>query len=100
MKRILYGSLSIDVAVDLAEWVSAACTEFANAGRSIAIPVAGYVDGVPSTAQLVVGVGVPLAIIDGDPDDHRPDAPQTLASFAWIRDEVEQLQDEQDESGE
>lgn len=100
MKRILYGNLAIDVAADLAEWVSAACTEFANEGRAIAVPLAGYVDGVPMTAQIVVGIGVPLAIVDGDPADPRPDAPNTLAAFAWIRDEVEQLQDEQMESGE
>jgi hypothetical protein len=91
----LYGTLSVDVAADLAQWISTACTEFANEGRTIAVPVAGYIDGLAASLQLVVGAGIPLAIVDGDAREEREDAPNTLAALAWIRDEVEQLQQEQ-----
>ncbi|WP_412160853.1 hypothetical protein [Curtobacterium flaccumfaciens] len=52
------------------------------------------------TLQLVVGAGIPLAIVDGTSSDARDDAPNTLAALAWIRDEVEQLQREQMKDGE
>jgi hypothetical protein len=95
LNRLIYGTVTVDVAADLGQWISTASTEFADEGRAIAVPVAGYIGGTAATLQLVVGAGIPLAIIDGDPQDRRDDAPNTLACLAWIRDEVEQLQQEQ-----
>ncbi|WP_416394184.1 MULTISPECIES: hypothetical protein [unclassified Curtobacterium] len=92
MKRLIYGSFAVQVADDLAEWVSVASTEFACAGRAIAVPVSGFdISGDPEERQLVVGVGIPLAIMDAEPHE---EGPNTLRCIAWIRDEVESLQQE------
>jgi hypothetical protein len=93
MKRLIYGAYSVVVADDLAEWVGVACTEFASAGRAIAVPISGFdILGEPEEGQLVVGVGISLAIMAAAPHE---EAPNTLRCIAWIRDEVEALQQEQ-----
>lgn len=98
MKRLIYGNYAVQVSDDLAEWVGLACTEFASAGRAIAVPISGFdILGEPEEGQLVVGVGIQLAIMDGEP---QKDGANTLRCIAWIRDEVEALQQEQAEPGE
>jgi hypothetical protein len=95
LSRIHYAGQVLEVATDLAEMISVTSTEFANDGRTIAVPVACYLQGVPSSAQMIIGQGIPILITDLPFADQREDPPDTLLAWAWIRDELEGLQAEQ-----
>lgn len=87
-----YSGLRLVVAVDVGYEICRAATEFGNAGQLIALPVACYLLGKPTTVTMVVGVGVPLLVSDAEVGDPLAEPPETLRSWEWIKSHTDCLQ--------
>lgn len=85
MRRLYYGNLTLVVSNDVADKLVTLSTELANAGEMASAPVAA----VEGTAELMLGVGVMVAVLDAPPGE---ESAESLESWAYMRDMLEELQ--------
>lgn len=90
MRKLHYGQVELIVSNDVAGMLVTLSTEAADAGRTYAVPVAS----TRGTFQLIVGQGIALAVED---TSDAPEPEETLASWAYMRDVLEDLQREDDQ---
>lgn len=96
MKHLHYGSIVIAIWDTLASTFEQAACELIAAGRSAVWPVAGYRDDRDEVSiQLAIGPGIAFAITDTWLPDEREPAQHDLDSIAYIRDERESVEKEQ-----
>jgi len=92
MKTLFYAGQELIVTDELAEVLLAAAMEFSDDDRTFRVPVAARLRGVAHMAQLVVGPGIPLLVVDAD-DDEQPVA-GSESSVAFITELMESLVDD------
>ncbi|MBD8584191.1 MULTISPECIES: hypothetical protein [unclassified Frigoribacterium] len=92
MKTLFYAGQELIVTDELAEVLLAAAMEFSDDDRTFRVPVAARLGGVAHMAQLVVGPGIPLLVVDAD-DDVEP-AAGSESSVAFIVELMESLVDD------
>lgn len=92
MKTLYYAGQELIVTDELAEVLLAAAMEFSDDDRTYRVPVACRLDGVAHMAQLLLGPGIPLLVVDA-PDDVEP-AAGSESSAAFIVELTESLVDE------
>lgn len=91
MKHLFYGSQVIAISDLLAETVSNAAHDYASNGRSVMVPIAGYVDHNEITAEILLGPGIPLMIADPYLPDTRMPAKNDRESIAFVTDLINDL---------
>jgi hypothetical protein len=92
MKTLFYAGQELIVTDELAEVLLAAAMEFSDDDRTFRVPVAARLGGVAHMAQLVIGPGIPLLVVDAD-DDIEPVA-GSESSVAFITELMESLVDD------
>ncbi|NIJ04856.1 hypothetical protein [Frigoribacterium faeni] len=92
MKTLFYAGQELIVTDELAEVLLAAAMEFSDDDRTFRVPVAARLGGVAHMAQLVIGPGIPLLVVDAD-DDVEPVA-GSESSVAFITELMESLVDD------
>jgi len=89
MKVLHYAGVRLHVSDELAEVVLAASMEFSDDARTFRVPVACWLDDRAEMAQLVLGPGIPLLVVDAA--DERDEAPGSESSVAFIVELMESL---------
>ena len=89
MKVLHYAGTRLHVSDELAEVVLAASMEFSDDARTFRVPVACWLDDRAEMAQLVLGPGIPLLVVDAE--DERDEAPGSASSVAFIVELMESL---------
>jgi len=95
MKVLHYAGVRLHVSDELAEVVLAASMELSDDARTFRVPVACWLDDRAEMAQLVLGPGIPLLVVDAA--DDRDDAPGSESSVAFIVELMESLSGDDDE---
>jgi len=91
MKTLFYAGQELIVTDELAEVLLAAAMEFSDDDRTFRVPVAASLGGVAHMAQLVIGPGIPLLVVDAN--DVEP-AAGSESSVAFIVELMESLVDD------
>ena len=92
MKTVFYAGQELIVTDERAEVLLAAAMELSDDDRTYRVPVACRLGGVAHMAQLLLGPGIPLLVVDA-PDDVEP-AAGSESSAAFIVELTESLVDE------
>ena len=95
MKVLHYAGVRLHVSDELAEVVLAASMEFSDDARTFRVPVACWLDDRAEMAQLVLGPGIPLLVVDAA--DERDEAPGSESSVAFIVELMESLSGDDDD---
>ena len=95
MKVLHYAGVRLHVSDELAEVVLAASMELSDDARTFRVPVACWLDDRAEMAQLVLGPGIPLLVVDAA--DDRDDAPGSESSVAFIVELMESLSGDDDD---
>ncbi|KQR64263.1 hypothetical protein [Frigoribacterium sp. Leaf172] len=90
MKTLHYAGSRLTVSDELAEVLLAASMEFADDDRTFRVPVACRLEGRAEMAQLLLGPGIPLLVVDA-PDADAGDPPGSESSVALISELMESL---------
>jgi hypothetical protein len=86
MRHLHYGNLVIAISDALAEQFLGTAVDYANEGKSVVLPIAGYVDAHEVTIEVIVGPGVPFLIAEPLLPDTRDDAKNTAAAIDFLTD--------------
>ncbi|MBD8703659.1 hypothetical protein SOM11_04340 [Frigoribacterium sp. CFBP9039] len=92
MKTLHYAGARLTVTDELAETLLAASMEFADDDRTFRVPVACRIEGRSEIAQLVLGPGIPLLVVDApDAEADAGDPPGSESAVALIVELMESL---------
>jgi len=98
MKTLHYAGSRLTVSDELAEVLLAASMEFADDDRTFRVPVACRLEGRAEMAQLLLGPGIPLLVVDApDADADAGDPPGSESSVALISELMESLVGDDDD---
>ena len=100
MKVLYYAGVRLHVSDELAEVVLAASMELSDDARTFRVPVACWLDDRAEMAQLVLGPGIPLLVVDApdaDADADAGDPPGSESSVALISELMESLVGDDDD---
>ncbi|GAA0961891.1 hypothetical protein [Frigoribacterium faeni] len=98
MKTLHYAGARLTVTDELAEVLLAASMEFADDDRTFRVPVACRLDGRAEIAQLLLGPGIPLLVVDAsDADAAAGDPPGSESAVALVAELMESLAGDDDD---